>query len=290
MSGGDSAGWASFFRAKWAIVLLPLGYLWLRLIDDLRVDWTTNPQYSYGWVVPFLCLGLLLRRWQSAPAGFRGKASIGQSQWRVVTLFALLAFLYLPTRLVEGATPEWRPVQWALACEAIGLTLCAVYLGKGRGWLRQVAFPTCFFFIAVPWPTVIEMPVIQSLTRINSAIVVELLGWTGIPAIRHGNLIEVITGTVGVDEACSGIRSFQTSLMISLFFGEFYEMRWMRRLLLVPAGFILAMAFNAGRVSFLSIVAAKKGVAAIAQYHDPGGHLDHISVCGGVVGPGSAFQ
>ena len=53
---------------------------------------------------------------------------------------------------------------------------------------------------------------------------VEVLGWTGIPAIQHGNLIEVGTGTVGVSEACSGIRSFQTSLMISLFFGEFYRM------------------------------------------------------------------
>ena len=31
---------------------LPLAWLWWVLIDDLRVEWTINPQYSYGWAVP----------------------------------------------------------------------------------------------------------------------------------------------------------------------------------------------------------------------------------------------
>jgi exosortase len=181
--------------------------------------------------------------------------------------------MYLPTRLIEKATPEWRPIQWSLGIETIGLTLCAIYLGRGNGWLRQAAFPICFFFVALPWPTPIEQPVIQSLTRINSAIVVELLGWTSIPAIQHGNLIEVSTGTVGVSQACSGIRSFQTSLMISLFFGEFYRMGVVRRLLLIPAGFTLAMVFNVCRMDFLTTIASKKGIVAIAEYHDPAGIL-----------------
>ena len=102
-------------------------------------------------------------------------------------------------------------------------------------------------------------------------MVIEVLGWFGIPAIQHGNLIEVVTGTVGIDEACSGIRSLQSTLMVSLFLGEFYRMSGWRRWGLLPVGFILAMALNVCRMSFLTIVAAKKGVAAIAQYHDPAG-------------------
>ena len=53
---------------KRLLILLPLGYLWFCLINNLQVEWSTNPQYAYGWVVPLLCLGLLLRRWQSFPA------------------------------------------------------------------------------------------------------------------------------------------------------------------------------------------------------------------------------
>ena len=299
---------------KWVIVLLPLAYLWFRLINNLWPEWTTNPQYGYGLLVPFLCLGLLVRRWQAVrttgllttgqrtkglqdnettgPQDQRAASSGPQSDaqhptsklstlnpqlstlkgpWSVVLLFAFLAFLYLPTRLIEAGTPEWRPIQWSLGIEAVGLTLCAIYVGKGRGWLRQLAFPICFFFVAIPWPTLIETPIIQTLTRASAAIVVELLGWVGVPAMAHGNVIEVSTGMVGIDEACSGIRSFQSSLMISLFFGEFYRLSPWRRGLLVPMGFVFSMAFNVCRMSLLTLVAAKKGVAAISQYHDEAG-------------------
>ena len=62
-------------------------------------------------------------------------------------------------------------------------------------------FPLVFFLVAIPWPTLIEIPIIQTLTQANSSVVIEVLGITGIPAVQHGNLIEVATGTVGIDEA-----------------------------------------------------------------------------------------
>jgi len=89
--------------------------------------------------------------------------------------------------------------------------------------------------------------------------------------MQHGNVIEVSTGVVGIDDACSGIRSLQSSLMISLFFGEFYRMKWFRRALLVPVSFILAILFNICRTSFLTLIAARKGVDAISRYHDEAG-------------------
>src|ERR1035438_186720 len=105
----------------------------------------------------------------------------------------------------------------------------------------------------------------------SALIVIEVLGWLGVPAMAHGNVIEVATGMVGIDEACSGIRSFQSSIMISLFFGEFYALSRSRRWLLVPAGFVFSMAFNVCRMALLTLIAAKKGVPAISQYHDPAG-------------------
>jgi exosortase len=279
-------------------MLCLFGFLWFTLINQLRVEWSVNPQYSYGWVVPFLCLGLLLRRWQAYPQNgkqkIESKSEFQLSAFRIsafqFALFATLAFLYLPTRLVQEANPEWRLISWALAIEVVVLTMLTVRWALGGDWACWVAFPIAFILVAVPWPTIIEGPVIQSLTRINSGIVVELLGWFGIPAIQHGNLIEVGTGTVGVSEACSGIRSFQTSLMISLFFGEFYRMGLWRRLLLVPSGFILAMTFNVCRMTFLTMVAAKKGVAAIDQYHDPAGITITLVCTAGLWGLAMLFK
>ena len=287
--------------AGWALLVLPLGWLWFRLINNLGPEWATNPQYGYGLVVPLLVIGLLVRRWHAVRttriqtmglqtrdcgqlSAVSGPWSMTRGQWSVVWLFGILTFLYLPTRLIEATTPEWRPLQWLLAIEVVGLTLYAVYLAGGKRWLRQAAFPVIFFLVAVPWPSPIEQPVIQGLSRMNAALVVNVLCILGVPAFQHGNVIEVSTGMVGINDACSGIRSFQSSLMISLFLGEFYRFNWRRRLALLPIGFALALGFNLGRTSLLAWIAAQKGIAAIAEYHDEAGFTIMLACTGGLWG------
>jgi exosortase len=274
---------------------LPLVWLWFVLINDLRVEWTINPQYGYGWAVPFLCLFLIWQKIQKSEARSQ-KPEVSFSSSTFYFLFALCAALYAPTRLIEEANPGWRLTGWALALEVVGLTLIFIRLapaafphrsdrGEGQGKtslpaslsafqhfsVSDFAFPICFFLVAVPWPTGIEQFFIQGFTRMDAAATVELLGWLGIPAMPHGNVIEVATGVVGIDEACSGIRSFQATLMISLFLGEFYRLNFARRLGLALGGFALSLLFNLARMSLLVWVAARKGVAAIASWHDPAG-------------------
>jgi exosortase len=254
----------------WILIFLPIGFLWFHLTYSLRLEWITDPQYTYGLLVPWLVMGMILRRWRSyVTLNHSEPTSEGWKPW--VILFAFLSFLYLPTRLIEAAIPEWRPIQWLLGIETIGLTLVFIRMSMGAGWFRQFVFPICFFLVAIPWPTPVEAPIIQNLTRVNTAAVIELLGWAGIPALPHGNVIEISTGMVGIEEACSGIRSLQTSLMACLFLGEFYRLAWARRLLLIPIGLATAMMFNVCRMFLLTLVAAKKGVSAISHYHDDTG-------------------
>jgi exosortase len=252
-------------------LLVAFAFLWYRLIDHLRVEWTVNEQYAFGWAVPFLCAYLVWVRW---PA-FRSQPStvnLESSLFRFLTCsFVLLAFLYFPTRLVLEATPEWRVISWLLAIEIVGLSLITLRIAGGTACLRHMALPICFFLVAVPWLRPIESPLIQGFTRANAATTVELLSFLGIPAIQHGNVIEVGTGIVGIDEACSGIRSFQASLMLSLFFALFYRLSAKRSMVLCSAGFGLALAFNVVRTVLLTWVAAKYGVSSISKWHDPAG-------------------
>ena len=239
-------------REALLLLVFFLGLLWALLINHLRVEWSLNPQYGYGWGVPFLCLYLIWKKIQkssvSGPEAVGGNQKLESggkppegggrhpaSRFSNFSFLLLLgcALLYAPTHLIEESNPEWRLVSWALALEVVGLTLLLIYFVLGAPWLRRLAFPIAFFLVAVPWPTVVEGPLIQGLTRADAGATVELLGWLGIPAMPHGNVIEVATGEVGIDEACSGIRSFQATLMLSLFLGEWYQLTRPRRLLLV---------------------------------------------------------
>ena len=49
--------------APWIVVAA----LWLWLFSHLQVEWSLNPQYNYGWAVPFLALLMFWFRWQRRP-------------------------------------------------------------------------------------------------------------------------------------------------------------------------------------------------------------------------------
>lgn len=256
--------------APLAIAWFPVvifGLVWLEVISRLRLEWSINPQYSYGWAVPVLAAYIFWRRWEDAPTP---AAPQGRGLWAAFIILA--AVLLVPIRLIQEANPDWRLLSWTMAFCAVTISAAGVYLAGGRPWLRHFAFPILFFLVAVPWPTSLEQIVIQGLMRIDALINVEFLTAIGIPAVQLGNVIEVGSGFVGIDEACTGIRSLQATFMVSLFLGEFYDFAPLRRLILVVAGALLAFFCNLVRTFLLVYLGAEHGFQAIKNWHDPAGH------------------
>src|SRR5205823_7752289 len=79
-------------------------------------------------------------------------------------------------------------------------------------------------------------------------------------------------------EACSGVRSLQATLMISLFLGELYSFNLTRRIVLVIAGGVFAFVCNLVRTAILVWIGAHRGASAIEAWHDPAG-LSILLVC-----------
>jgi exosortase len=242
------------------------GALWYLLIAQLWQYWTVEPQYSFGWFVPILCAYLFLIRWRSRPQ--TKIPNLRVTRW----LFCVAGFALLPTWVIAQSNPDWRLICWLLAVETVALSLCAIYFTGGTSWLRHFAFSICLIFAAVPWPDAFEETVVHGLTQLSTALTVAALNLLRIHAGQHGNLVEVRSGLVGIDEACSGIRSLQAALMMSLFLGELYSTSISRRSLLVLCSTGIAFVCNAARTLSLTAVAAKEGIQAIADWHDPLGY------------------
>jgi exosortase len=255
---------SSILRTWFPIALFAV--LWLDLARQLGFQWSASEQYAYGWFVPLLATGLFFRRWMSRPAPRPGGASL----WMTVAA-AALALSLLPIRVVYEINPDWPLPGWLAAFAVIGLSLYAVFLMGGRVWMFHFAFPICFILVAVPWPYRIEHALTHGLMKAVAALTVETLDWMNVSAERVGNLIRVSSGTVGVDEACSGIRSFQSTLMGALFMGELYLMRWPVRVLFVACGVGLAFLFNVLRTLILTWRASTAGLAGLDKWHDTAG-------------------
>ena len=299
------AQWSAYeqYNYGWAVPFLCVYLLWQRIqkpgagvppSDVNRIPGNATAPVAVG-----RARAPHIRRPESPPRSVTPAASgFGAKACRIATgtpgvrisvfsfqfLLAVLALVWFFTRWLHEANPIWRLTSWALALVVISLTLLLIaqflpptpnpQLATAQPTklrLASFAFPICFFLVAVPWPSGLESWLTQALMQANVSVTTELLGFAGIPALHRGNVIEIATGLVGVDEACSGIRSFQATLMISLFLGELYRLMFFRRVGLCLAGFALAFVFNIGRTFLLVAVASRDGIGAIGKWHDPAG-------------------
>jgi exosortase len=278
-------------RAGAVFLILALGALWFVCCHYLSTEWTFNEQYNYGWFVPFFAAYLFWLRWEDRARGWRrmvggrrfatANPSLDGSEvgsrtevGKVVAIFLIVcaALILLPLRVFEIGSADWRPLAWVHVAAAATITLSTIYLIGGINWLRQFSFPVLFVFVAVPWPTPVEAPIVQGLMRLIAASAAETLALLGIPAEVQGNLIRLPSGTVGVNEACSGVRSLQTSLMIGLLFGEVKRLRIGPRLVLIGSAVAIAMVANFLRASFLVWIASTRNLTAVGQWHDIAGY------------------
>jgi exosortase len=262
--------------ARIALVVAAIGALWFLLYRELSGEWSVNEQYNYGWFVPFLVLFLFWLRWEDRPdPEVRSQRSETANNRRalVASLIAVPALLLLlPIRLFEIGIPEWRPLGWIHAASVATLTLLYIWSAGGLPWLRHFAFPVFFIFVAVPWVTPIEVPIIQGLMRVVATVAAETVALFGIPAQLQGNLIRIPSGVVGINEACSGVRSLQTALMIGLLVGELKRLPILRRTVLVAGAIAIAIAANFCRAVFLVWIAAKKNISEVNSWHDIAGY------------------
>jgi exosortase len=179
--------------------------------------------------------------------------------------------MLLPLRIIHEANVGWRSAQWLHAVILVALTLILLWRAGGWRWVKHFGFPALFLLVAVPWPMRLEGYVVQGLMRLVAAVTAEVVGLFGVPAMQRGNLLEIGSGIVSVNEACSGVRSLQTSLMIALFLGEWYRLRYWVRLALVPTSLLIAFIANVGRTSFLTWSAARLGIARMESLHSSAG-------------------
>jgi exosortase len=188
-----------------------------------------------------------------------------------------LAFAYFITE----SSPEWRLMLWTLAGSAFIGSLIITQLFGGSAWTKHLWFAFFFALVSVPWPSGPEKWLTLELSMLAARVSTAVLTLGGIAAVCVGNTIEVSTGTLGVDEACSGIRSFQSSIMAGLFLGELYMLRLAPRIILCLAGLVVAYGLNIARMLILSIAVETTGtMSAIDKWHDPAGFVILIATMG----------
>ncbi len=260
-------------------------WLWADFIAVFFNEWQHNEQYSFGFLVPFLVAYTVYLRFVPKPAADHWA---GSAVWARLLAIALVSLI--PLRIVLEANPEWRLALWAYALIVYAATCLLLGAWGGRNWFRHSAGAFLLMLFAVPWPTFLEQPLVEAMALTVAELVTGTIGFAGYYAVRQGTTIELFNGYVGVEEACSGIRSLQSSLMGAWFIGEVY--RWSPQLrggfLLMGAAF--AFGLNVIRTLILTVMMIQGGPERAEAVHDWLGQGFSIAALGILIFSGVLLQ
>jgi len=251
--------------AIWPLLALVAG--WIILVHQVRHHWGGESYYNFGWFVPFLTIWLFAKNIEPVPprpmSRLRGHI--------------LLSFLFLipviPFHAFSEINPFWRLPFWVQASGFFAFSLLMVHSLFGWRGIRASIFPLFFLTTMIPWPYRFESIIVQSLTGIVTEFAVGGLQFLGYPARVAGNSILLGELSIGVNEACSGIRSLQALFMVTLFLGSLFGQSVWRRVAAVLILPLIVIVINSGRAIFLATQVIVNGHEAYESWHDPAGYI-----------------
>ena len=248
---------------------LVAAYCWL-----LWPEWRQNPDLSHAFFVPLLFL-LLIResRRHGTPRWLRpgGHATLAVA----VTLF--LGFGLFALAGLFAATLAWtHAVVCVLLAAALGCFLLAgLLIFADAGWrlvpFNWISLTAIFLWLLVsPIPDGTYARLTLGLQHWVTGSVLDTLQLLGVPARQSGNVIELATTSVGVEEACSGIRSLISCVFTGVFFAGWLVRRPFGRLVLIVIAPLLALGMNFLRSLTLTLL-ANAGTDISGFWHDATG-------------------
>ncbi|MGH7230192.1 MAG: exosortase A [Nitrospiraceae bacterium] len=243
-----------------AIFIGLLGLLYHTIALRLGEQWYADPDYSHGFLVPFVSAYLVWERW-----GKLRTISIRPTLWGIAVLGIGLLML-----LIGSLGAELYLQRSSFLVVLSGLVL--LLLGY-ESW-RILLFPIAFLFFMIPLPAIVMNELALPLQLFAAKTAAFCLFNFGIPILREGNVIVLAGTTLEVAEACSGIRSLQALLALGVFYAYFSQRVMWKRWTLVILSVPIAIIANAFRVSGTGMLAHYFGPeAAEGFYHTFSGWL-----------------
>ena len=236
---------ASFIKAHavgLAAGLLAALVLFWPTLRDLVTTWADDPNYSHGFVVPIIAAALLHADRQKL-----GELKAERSLWGLAFLAASLLVFAL------GYTSFTNVLQrfglW-------GVFIGSIWFLLGSGVVRAKPFPFFLLCFSIPPPTIVFIPFSSALRQLASRLAAGLLGLLGFETSRAGSILTIGEHQLEVVDACSGIRSLMSILLIAALLAYLLRAGFWKGLLLMVTAVPITVAVNVLRIVLVGLALA----------------------------------
>jgi exosortase len=235
-------------------------------ISVLRPVWASQPDLADRFLIPLTSLWLIYRSWPTCAALPRQPLAAGL----LVLLVGTAAFSvgwFVAVQVAGRPIVVWW-LTLALILMGLGLTLA---LAGGRQ-ARLLIFPLLFIVFSLPTPGRVYRPLQDRLQRFTTKAAEVVLPLAGVEVVRPDpNAFELTlkSGSLGVVEACSGVRSITALTAIAVLVAYLRGFSLWRGGVLIALTLAVVAISNAIRVIVTGLLQEYLGRAFIeGWYHD----------------------
>lgn len=212
-----------------------LALVYANVLSSLVAQWASDDDYSHGFFVLPLAAFFVWER--------RGALSATPATPRAAGLLLVAGSLLIYVAGVLGSELFLARVS------LLGVLAGSVLYLAGWQHLRILALPIAFLLLMIPLPEIVFNQIAFPLQLLASRLGEAVIAGAGIPVLREGNVLQLPSKALEVVEACSGIRSLVSLLMLGIVLGYFTESRRWARTAIALAAVPIAMVANAARVA-----------------------------------------
>ena len=227
---------------KWPLLVTAVLIVILYAVNFAKLgsDWWSDENYTHGFFVPVVFFWMLWQR-----RGELARSPVFPCTWAIgIVILAL----------IQLAAGTWGAENFVAHSSLLLLLLGITLYLFGSKVLQLVAFPIGWLLFMIPVPAIILYAITFPLQLLASRLALGTLDLLHVPAVREGNVLYLANFTVGVVEACSGIRSMISMLAFAVLMGHLLSLSLRSRWILATSAVAIALAMNAARVAGTGLV------------------------------------
>ena len=230
------------------ILVVGLVGTYLNIYADMSMQWSEDPNYSHGFLVPVISAYLIWQKKDLLPKIPIKPANSGF----ILILFGTLV-------LFAGVAAQ----EYYLRRSSSIFILAGIVLFLfGWQWFKNLWLPILFLFFMVPLPYIVYDAMAFPLKLFVAKFSVISLKLMGVIVLREGNIIMFPNTILEVADACSGLRSLMSLLALGVALAVLTQKRKIAMILLVVLTVPIAVLTNMIRVIVTGYLAQYYGAAA----------------------------
>ena len=244
--------------AQIALLVLLFGVLYNHTIVKLVGDWSRDPNFSHGFLIPFISGFMIWQKHDLLPYG-----AIRPSGWGLAVLC-----MGMGMHILGNVGAELFVMRVSIVVSLCGIALYFL----GWPFTREIAVPLLYLLIMIPIPSIIWNKIAFPLQGFAATLTADVVRGIGIPILQEGNVLHLPNTSLEVVDACSGIRSLTSLLALSGAFAYIGSLALPGKWILFLSAIPIAILVNIVRLTATAMMAIYIGAEAAQGFlHEASG-------------------